>query len=109
MPFDTRITIQIQAEGYRNEFGEYQEGAVTDYSVWADESGAGSIDSPTEGGLIVTSGRTFLVRWFRELAVAPESFVKITDNLGQSWYSDGISLSDARRRFIVINAARVGL
>ena len=108
MPFDTIITIHIEALGMRDEHGEYVPGPVTDYEVWADETGAGSIDTPTVGGLIVTAGRTFLVRWFRELAVTFDPFVTITDNLGQTWYSDGISVSDARQRFIIINAGRSG-
>ena len=107
MPFDTRITILIQAEGHRNEFGEYVEGVTTEYPRWADESGAGSADLAASGGLFLTSVRTFLVRWFRELAVAPETFVDVRDNLDQQWHSESISLSDARKRFIVISAARV--
>ena len=87
MPFDTICTIHIEALGHRATqddvdagvmvddvvvgIGEYIPGPETDYEVWADESGAGSIDTPTVGGLVLTSGRTFLVRWFRELAVAP--------------------------------------
>ena len=109
MPFDTRITVLIESEGYRDEHGEYVDGATVEYARWADESGAGSGDTVTEGGLLTTSGRTFVVRWFSELAVAPETFVKVRDNLNQVWYSEGISLSDARKRFIVISAARVGL
>ena len=53
-------------------------------------------------GLSVVSGRTFLVRWFRPLAVALEPLVTVVDNLGQRWFSDSLSVSDARRRFIVI-------
>ena len=109
MSFDTIITVWIAELGTRDEHGEYVPGEAIPYEVWADESGAGSIDTPTEGGLIITSGRTFLVRWFQELAVALDTFVTVTDNLGQTWYSDGIGVSDARQRFIVINAGRTGL
>ena len=108
MPFDTRIRIDIQALGHRDEFGEYVDGPTTSYNVWADESGAGSGDTPTGGGLIVTSGRTFVVRWFRALDVAIEPLVTVVDNVGLRWYSDGISKSDARKRFIVVNAMRQG-
>ena len=108
MPFDTIITINIGSLGDYDEHGEYQPGPVTSYEVWADESGAGSIDTPSVGGAVITAGRTFLVRWFQELAVTLDTFITITDNLGQTWYSDGISVSDARQRFIVINAGRVG-
>ena len=107
MPFDTIITINIAALGTFDEHGEYTPGASTPYEVWADQTGAGSSDALTTGGTTIVSGRTFLVRWFRELAVAPESLVTITDDLAQSWYSDGISVSDARQRYIVINALRV--
>ena len=41
MPFDTRITILIQSEGTRNQFGEYIPGPETAYRVWADESRRG--------------------------------------------------------------------
>ena len=107
MPFDTIITINIATLGAYDEHGEYQEGEPVAYEVWADQTGAGSSDTLTSGGTTIVSGRTFLVRWFRELAVAPESFVTIMDDLGQSWYSDGISVSDARQRYIVINGLRV--
>ena len=36
-------------------------------------------------------GALSLVRWFLELALAPESFVFVADNLGQRWYTDGIN------------------
>ena len=106
MPFDRIITILIQAAGTRDEHGEYTPGPETPYEVWADETGAGSSDTLTIGGAIITSGRTFLVRWFRELAVAPESFVFVMDSLGQRWYTDGINESDARQRYIVISSLR---
>ena len=107
MPFDTRITVLIEAEGHRDEHGEYVDGPTTEYARWCDESGAGSGDQATGGGLVLTQGRTFVVRWFRELAVAPETFVKVRDNLGLIWGSDGIGISDARKRFIVISGSRV--
>ena len=109
MPFDTRIAVLIQAEGHRDEHGEYVDGPTTEYPRWADESGAGSGTTPTEGGLITGTGRTFVVRWFNALAIAPEAFVSIRDNINQVWYSEAISASDARKRFIVIAAGRLGL
>ena len=107
MPFDTIITISIASDGTFDGHGVYTPGPATPYEVWADQSGAGSSDALATGGTVVVSGRTFLVRWFVELAVAPESFVTVTDDLQQEWYSDGISVSDARQRYIVINALRV--
>ena len=108
MPFDTIITINIATLGEYDEHGEYQAGEPVGYEVWADQTGAGSSDALVSGGgTTIVSGRTFLVRWFRELAVAPETFVTITDDLQQEWYSDGISVSDARQRYIVINGLRV--
>ena len=110
MPFDARITILIQAPGEYDEHGEYTAGAETPYRRWAQEYGAGSSDAfegSGQGGTRVTSGRTFLVRWFHALAIAPESFVFVVDNLGQRWYTDGINVGDPRKRFIVISSLRV--
>ena len=108
MPFDTIITILIQEPGTRNDHGEYVPGKEIPYEVWADQSGAGSSDQLVGGaGTVVVSGRTFFVRWFEELALAPETFVFVVDDLGQRWYSDGISVSDARQRAIVIAGLRV--
>ena len=107
MPFDTIITIEIETAGTFDNAGEYTPGPATPYEVWADQSGAGSSDALATGGTVVVSGRTFLVRWFRELAVAPESFVFVVDDLNQRWYSDGINVSDARQRYIVISGLRI--
>lgn len=107
MPLDARITVLIQAPGEYNEHGEYTEGPETPYRRWAQEYGAGSSDQIGQGGTLAVSGRTFLVRWFRALAVAPESFVFVMDSLGQRWYSDGINVGDPRKRYIVIAALRV--
>lgn len=107
MPLDARITILIQAPGTFDEHGEYVAGAETPYRRWAQEYGAGSSDQLTSAATVVVSGRTFLVRWFHALAVAPESFVFVVDSLGQRWYSDGINVGDARKRYIVISSLRV--
>ena len=107
MPFDTIITIEIETPGTFDNAGEYTPGPATTYEVWADQTGAGSSDVLTSGGTTIVSGRTFLVRWFVELALAPESFVFVRDSLGQRWYTDGLNVSNARERYIVISSLRV--
>ena len=107
MPLDRRITVNIAAEGTRDEHGEYVPGPVTSYPVWADVTGAGSTETDTTGGVLVSQGMNVTVRWFRELAVAPINRVHIVDDLGQRWDTDGIAESNERRRFLGMLVFRV--
>ena len=107
MPLDRRITVHIEALGEYVD-GVYQPGEVTDYGVWAQRTSAGAADVATEGGIFVSEAATFLVRWFRELALTPPNRVSITDELGLEWNVDVISESNQRRRFLGIQALREG-
>ena len=106
MPLDRRITVRIAAEGMRNDQGEYVPGATTDYAVWSEQRGAGSVDSLTGAGERVTAVRSFTVRYFEALARARIDNVSVVDEHGFAWNSENVTLSDARRRFIEISALR---
>ena len=67
---------------------------------------AGSSDTATSGGTVITSVRNYSVRWFHALAVSVIAFVSIEDEDGLIWDADDVSLSDARRRAITISALR---
>ena len=112
MPLDSRITVGIKAEGTRDDQGRYVPGAVTGYGVWADERNAGSTDEETSAGVVVREIRTFMVRYFRELAVAPISRVSVTrtedDGSTSTWNPLNIARSNERRRFITIECVRSG-
>ena len=106
MPLDRRITIKVQSEGGYNEYGEYQEGTISEYPVWAQRSSAGAADSETEGGIVVVEAVNWTVRWFRELEVAPPSRIHVVDEYGSRWNVDTVSESNQRRRFMYIQSLR---
>ena len=104
---DTRIAIVIMSPSSRNQFGEFVPGSETSYPVWADVTSAGSSETETTGGQILSAGMNVTVRWFRELATAPINNVHIIDDLGQRWDTDGIGASNERRRFLGMQVFRV--
>ena len=59
--------------------------------------------------MVITSVRTYSVRWFHALAISVIAFVSIVDEDGLVWDADDVALSDARRRIITISALRVTL
>ena len=87
--------------------GDYIPGPIANYPVWAEQRAAGSSDTPTSGGTVITNVRTYSVRWFQQLAVSVIAFVSIEDEDGFVWDADDVALSDARRRVITISALRV--
>lgn len=96
MPLDRRITINIL------DF----EGDTLALPVWAEETGAGSSDSADGGSFITQAVQNFLVRHDDRLAQVAVHQVSVTDRFGHVWDADSISLSDARDRFISIQAIR---
>ena len=122
MALDRRITIHIEAIGRRATQqdvddglmidgvlvfpGDYIDGPTASYPVWAEQRAAGSSDTATSGGTVITSVRNYSVRWFHALAVSVIAFVSIEDEDGLIWDADDVSLSDARRRVITISALR---
>lgn len=106
MAFDRRITVRIESEATLNQFNEPIPGPVTDYPRWAEQRSAGSVDQATGGGVVIVASRSFTVRDFVELRNAPINFVSVVDEDGQAWDAENIVLSDARRRFIIIETTR---
>ena len=106
MPLDTRITINIEAVGTRDDTGEYVPGATTEYPAWCDEMRSREDDHIETAGARTIQIRHFRVRYFRALAVANIALVSLTDSLGREWNPDSIDLSDERRRFILIRGTR---
>ena len=117
MALDRRIVIHIEAPGHRASAeeaamdpdlapGDYIPGPITDYPVWAERRAAGSQDTPTVGGQVVTSVVTYTVRWFLELELANIVYVNVTDENNTYWDGDTVSPGDARRRLITITCLR---
>ena len=71
------------------------------YPVWADTGGVGISDTVSTGGVEGIRGMAATVRWFRQLAIAPNRLVHIIDGLQHlRWEVDNINTSDQRRRWI---------
>ena len=104
---DRRITLEIQAEGTVNQFGENVPGATTTYGIWARQQSAGQADVNTGYGILPAGARTYLVRWFRELALTRSSLIQIKDEDGVQWVCDDISESDARRRYVSLQMVKL--
>ena len=102
MPFDTPITLHLEALGTRDNHGEYVPGPITDYPLWADQRGAGSTDTLTSTGTFTTEVRTFTVRWFRELEIHQTDLIRLTDGAGSLWDIESVASSDERRRYITM-------
>ena len=104
MPADRRITVKLQGEGYRDpeRQGEFVPGMIVDYPLWATETGAGSVDTPTVGGVTIQRSINFTVRWFRALADTPISNVSVVGSDGFTYAAENVTASDERKRFITI-------
>lgn len=105
MPLDRRITIQ-EDRGTRNMHGEFVHDWQDFASVWAERRGAGSVDSPTEGGILVLEAVTFTVRYTSTLAALDMALIRILDAAGTVWNPESIAESDRRRRFLTFTATR---
>ena len=109
MALDRRITVRVVTPGNeRNTFGEPIPGEFTDYLLWAEQRGAGSVDSldPSIAGSLVLAVRQYSVRWFTELSVSSIDRVGVIDENGNAWRASNIVESDARRRLIYIEVTR---
>ncbi|MCY4385400.1 MAG: hypothetical protein OXE44_19900 [Nitrospinae bacterium] len=96
MPLDRRITLTIT---------DAQDDVLELY-LWAEEQSAGSSDIES-GGVVRTSAvQNFLVRHDERIARAAVSQLAIRDRFGHAWQVDSVSLSNARDRFISIQAIR---
>lgn len=106
MPLDTRVKIDIEALGTRDDTGVYIPGVTTSYPLWCDEMKSRDDDHLETAGARTISVRHFRVRYFRALAVANVALVSLVDSLGQTWNPDSVDLSDERKRFILIRCVR---
>ena len=104
MPADRRIIIKLKGEGFRDPDlqGEYVPGVITEYPRWATETGAGSVDTPTVGGVTIQRSINFTVRWFKALADTPISRVTVQGSDGFVYNAENVTASDERKRFITI-------
>ena len=77
---DRIITVRVQAEGMRNEHGEFVEGAVTPIRVWASRRDRDLTDIAEEGGTRGEARRDWRIRWRADLAGAATSSLAVEDD-----------------------------
>ena len=77
---DRIITVRVQAEGMRNEHGEFVEGAVTPIRVWASRRDRDLTDIAEEGGTRGEARRDWRIRWRADLAGAATSSLAVQDD-----------------------------
>ena len=80
MPIDRLIVVAVSATGARDEHGEYIDGDVTAYRVWAERKDRSQEDKQTEGGSLDETRRNWRIRWVKAIADMPVSMVAVTDD-----------------------------
>ena len=105
MALDRRITIQQKGE-MRDGLGELVETITDIASVWAERRSAGSVDIESQGGIVEVESVTWTVRFTIQISALTPNAVQILDSDGRTWNVEGISESDARRRFLTFRAVR---
>ena len=104
MPADRLVTVNIEAEGSRDQFGQYVPGAVTPVRMWARSRDKSLRDIIESGGRRDTGERNWQVRWRSDLAATPTSRLTVQDGSRLFSVDNMIELTGrdraTRRRFI---------
>ena len=98
---DRRIVVLLEAEGTRNEHGEYVPGPVTQVPMWAAVSNVGSADQFTEDGTVVSIVVQFTIRWRADVAAHPVNRVSVLWD-AKTFTAENVAISDERKRLISI-------
>ena len=107
MPLDRVIRAGIEAEGHRDDQGEYVPGPVTWHRIWAQVNDGGSSDVLTPGGTIVLARKEFIIRWRQDIATTLPPLLHIEDEYGQAFNVELIVDYPTRRRHIRITGIGV--
>ena len=104
--FDRRITVNVEAEGHRNEHGEYQPGPVTAHGLWAEKYDLRLEDVLDSGGDRQNVERRWTIRYNGTIYGTPVSRLEVVDG-GDTFNVTQIREASARgenirRRYIDI-------
>ena len=106
MPADRRITINVSAEGHRNEQGEYIPGVTTPIAAWARRRDISEERRFDRGGTRSETTRDWRVRWDRRIALSPTLLLKVEDGGETFTITNMVEVTaqrggpDIRRRFL---------
>ena len=104
---DRRITIQRNT-GARGAYGEFRDDWQNLASVWAQQSGAGSVDAEGESGVLILASRNYTIRYRSDLLTTDINILRVVDADMNVWNIESIVESDSRKRFIQIECVREG-
>ena len=79
MPADRRITINVSAEGRRDDQGVWVPGTVTPIAVWASRRDVGQERKLERQGTRDETSRDWRIRWNSRIALSPTSLLKVED------------------------------
>ena len=105
MALDRRITIQRNT-GARDAYGEFRNDWQDLTGVWAQQSGAGSVDAEGESGVLILASRNYTIRYRSDLLSTEINILRVVDANGNIWNIESIVESDSRKRFIQIETVR---
>ena len=75
MLLDRVITLSVQGDSARNEYGEFVSGQLSEHRVWATRMDRSLIDFVEEGGQRDETRRSFRIRWRRDVVDAAAGFL----------------------------------
>lgn len=107
MPLDRIITVNIEAEGHRDDQGDYIPGPVTSHRMWARVTDGGSSDALAEGGIVVVKRAVWDVRYRRDILETIPNRLSVVDEYGTRYHVETVTDYQARRRAIRITGAEV--
>ena len=79
MPADRRITVNVEAEGTRNEYNEYVPGDVAALTVWASKYDLRLIDIEEAGGVRSEVTRRWRLRYDSRIYDTPVDRLEVVD------------------------------
>ena len=79
MPLDRSLVITYTGAGHRNEHGEYVDGRVIRFVVWAELRDSSLGDNPTQAGQLQRGTKTYRTRYLPDLELAPTSALTVND------------------------------
>ena len=97
MALDRRISIRRTVSGGTDVFGRPLPDTVeTLATVWAERRSAGTADTLTAGGVVVTNSVAWTIRYRRDVLEADIATLSIVDEDDDTWNPETIVESDAR-------------
>ena len=102
------VTLRIQHEGARNEYGEFVPGAIVDYRVWAEIANPEVFNSLGVEGSRDVRRRDFTMRWRRDVIDTPTNRLYVVDEYGRQYNVESTNeiVDETRKRFLTITGIR---